>query len=113
MDDSNFFSVDRLIEFGIGMSVAQQMVGSMNKAMTEMQMPGGLHQVMTPPPYHVAIDGSNVGPLSACELSQLIKAKKVDKNTLAWMPGMSGWKPIEQVPAILKIIALTPPPLNI
>jgi hypothetical protein len=53
-----------------------------------------------------------VGPLSDSELMQLITQRKVSKDTLTWMPGMQTWQPIEQVPAVLKLIALTPPPLN-
>ena len=31
MDDNSFFSMDRLIEFGLGMGVAQQMINVMNR----------------------------------------------------------------------------------
>lgn len=30
MDDNSFFSIDRLVEFGVGMAVANQMVRTMN-----------------------------------------------------------------------------------
>ena len=40
MDDSHFFSIDRLIEFGMGMAIAQQMVGSMNNAFQNINTPG-------------------------------------------------------------------------
>lgn len=63
--------------------------------------------------YYVAIDGQQVGPLNDSELSQMISQKRINKDTLAWVPGMSVWKPIKQVPAILKVVALTPPPLTI
>jgi hypothetical protein len=46
-------------------------------------------------------------------MAALIAQKKVNKDTLAWMPGLLGWKPIEQIPAILKLVALTPPPLSV
>ena len=103
MDNNSFFSIDRLIEFGLGIGIAQQMVGVMNQS-----MPTSIAQT-----YFVAINGQQVGPLNDSELSQLISQKKVTKDTLAWMPGMTGWTPIEQVPAILKLVALTPPPLNV
>lgn len=114
MDNNSFYSIDRLVEFGLGMSMAQQMVGMMNRTMQNMHLPGGLHQAPSQqqPFFYVAIDGKAVGPLTARELTQLIQEQKVNKDTLSWMPGMQGWKPVEQVPDILKIVALTPPPLN-
>ena len=41
----------------------------------------------------------------------MIYMKRVNKDTLAWMPGMVAWKPIEQVPEILKFVVLAPPAL--
>jgi hypothetical protein len=115
MDDSNFFSIDRLVEFGMGMAMAQQMVKVMNQSMQSMYVPGSIQSMPEPVAqqqiYYVAIDGKPVGPLNDSELSQLISQKKVNKDSLSWVPGMSTWQPIEKVPAILKVIALTPPPL--
>ena len=115
MNDSNFFSIDRLVEFGLGMGMAQQMVGVMNQYMQQMYVPGSIQSMPKPMPqlYYVAIDRQQVGPLNDSELSRLIAQKQVNKDSLAWMPGMSAWQPIEQIPAILKIVALTPPPLNL
>lgn len=115
MDDQSFFSVDRLVEFGLGMGIAQQMVGMMNQYMQSMYVPGSIQSMPNAMlnTYYVALDGQQVGPLSESELSKLISLKKVNKDTLAWMPGMLEWKTIEQIPAILKIVALTPPPLQL
>ena len=115
MDNNDFFSLDRLLEFGIGMGMAQQMINVMNQSMKSMYIPGSIQSMPQPIAniYYVAIDGLQTGPLSESELMELIRDKKVSKDTLAWMPGMATWLPIEQVPAILKLIALTPPPLNL
>lgn len=117
MDDNHFFSIDRLIEFGLGMGMARQMINVMNESMQSMYVPGSIQSMPTPVSqqqiYYVALEGTPIGPLNDSELSQLILHKKVDKNTLAWMPGMPTWQPIEQIPAVLKIVALTPPPLNV
>lgn len=117
MNDSNsILSIDRLVEFGLGMSMARQMIGVMNESMQNMYVPGSIQSMPTPMApsniYYVAIDNEQVGPLNDSELSQLITQKKVSKDTLAWVPGMTAWQPIGQVPAILKLIALTPPPLD-
>lgn len=115
MNEQSFFSIDRLVEFGLGMGLAQQMVGMMNQYMQSMYVPGSIQSMPKPMPqiYYVAIDGQQVGPLNDSELSHLIIQKKINKDTLSWVPGMVSWKPIEQVPAILKVIALTPPPLDV
>lgn len=115
MNEQSFFSVDRLVEFGLGMGIAQQMVGMMNQYIQSMYVPGSIQSMPKPMPqtYYVAIDGRQVGPLNDSELSHLISQKQVTKDTLAWVPGMTEWKPIEMVPAILKVVALTPPPLDV
>lgn len=116
MDNNNFFSLDRLLEFGLGMGMAQQMINTMNQSMKSMYIPGSIQSMPQQPIasiYYVAIDGLQTGPLRESELMELIRDKKVSKDTLAWMPGMATWLPIEKVPAILKLIALTPPPLDI
>lgn len=114
MNEQSFFSVDRLIEFGLGMGIAQQMVGMMNQYMQQMYVPGSIQSMPQPilQTYYVAIDGQKVGPLNDSELVRLVNQKKINKDSLAWVPGMIGWKPIEQVPAILKVIALSPPPIK-
>lgn len=115
MDNHDFFSVDRLVEFGLGMSMAQQMINMMNESMKSMYIPGSIQSMPQPVAsiYYVAVNGQQTGPLKGSELMTLISDKKVSKDTLAWMPGMPSWLPIEKVPAILKLIALTPPPLNL
>lgn len=115
MDNSSFFSIDRLVEFGLGMGIAQQMVGMMNQYMQSMYVPGSIHSMPKTMPqiYYVAINSQQVGPLNDSEQSQLIVQRKINKDTLAWIPGMQSWQPIEQIPAILKVVALTPPPLNV
>ena len=40
MNDDSFFSINRLVEFGMGMAVAQKMVNTMNKTMISMHVPG-------------------------------------------------------------------------
>lgn len=114
IDNSNFFSLDRLVEFGMSAAIAQQMVASMNQQMQQMQYPSGMQMMPQPQSaatYYVAIGGEAVGPLGEKELARLIYDRQVTKDTLCWMPGMARWQPVSQVPAVLRIVALTPPPL--
>ena len=113
MNDNSFYSIDRLIEFGMGMAMAQQMVRVMNETIQTMYVPGSIQSMPAAPPvtFYVAINGRQVGPISESEFTQLVTTKQVTKDTLAWMPGMLAWKPIEQIPSILKVIAVAPPPI--
>ena len=114
MNDNDFFSIDRLVEFGLGMGVARQMVNVMNESMKNMYVPGAANIIPQPQPLthiYVAIEGTPIGPLSEAEFGNLVTEQKVTKDSLVWMPGMLIWKPLEQVPAVLRIVALTPPPL--
>lgn len=113
MNEPNFFSIDRLVEFGLGMAVARQMVGVMNESMRGMYVPGSIQSMPAPASMQIyaAVDGSPTGPLSESQFAALVTARRVNKDTLVWTPGMMGWLPLEQVPSVLKIVALAPPPL--
>ncbi|WP_213524093.1 DUF4339 domain-containing protein [Nonlabens sp.] len=114
MDDSSFFSMDRLVEFGMGITVAQQMVRAMNESMTSMNIPGAMNQMQKPKEifFYAMIEGFQAGPFSEHELARLIAEKKVSKETYVWMPPMSNWEMAEQIPEVLKLVALTPPPFQ-
>ncbi len=112
MNENSFFSIDRLVEFGMGMAMAQQMVQTMNYAMQNMQVPGAMNPIQPQQFYYVMIDGQQVGPISEKELSNLIANKKVTKDSYVWKPGLTSWQPAEQIPEVLKLVALMPPPFN-
>lgn len=109
--ENSFYSIDRLIEFGMGIAVAQQMVQAMNNAMQNMYVPGAMNPMQQPVNniYHVIIEGKQSGPFSEGELSRLIANKKVTKDTYIWKPGMTDWQTAENIPDVLRLVALTPP----
>lgn len=108
MYDDCYFSADRLVEFGIGIAVARQMVQTFEKSMDAANISA---EPETEPVYYVEQFGKPIGPINQKELLKLIFFDKVDKDTLAWMPGMMAWQPIKDVPQILKLIALNLPEL--
>ncbi len=115
MNEDSFFSMDRLVEFGLGMAVARQMTEVMNDSMRNMHVPGAMqpmHTTAVSQAIYVAIGGKSVGPLSQSEFMELVTRKEVTKESLVWLIGMSAWQAVENVPEILKLIALSPPPLN-
>ena len=110
--NSEFYSIDRLVEFGLSLAVSQQMISSMNQAMQQMYVPGSIQSMPLSSVIYVALDGKAVGPMGEMDFVKLLESGKVNKDTLAWVPGMASWKPIQEIPAILKLVALTPPPIS-
>ncbi len=112
MNDDSFFSMNRLMEFSMGMAMANQMTRVMNQTLSQMTVPGaGIAMPTAAVTPYVVVDGKSVGPLTDKELLQLVDSGKVTKHTLAWLPGMISWQPIEQIPSVLKTLTLVPPPI--
>ena len=114
MNDDSFFSINRLVEFGMSLAVSQQMVQTMNHAMTNMHIPGAMNTMQAAHEqfYYAMIEGKQAGPFSEQELSRLIAEKKVVKETYIWKPGLPKWELAESLPEVLKLVALTPPPFQ-
>ena len=110
--DKQFSSIDKLVEFGFELGIAQQMVNSMNLTMQNMHIPGSISTMpQNQKLWYVGIDGRPVGPLSEPELTKMLLNKEVTKETLVWSNGMPGWEPIKNVPEVLAIIMQLPPEL--
>ncbi len=114
MNEDSFFSINRLVEFGMSLAVAQQMVQTMYNAMTNMHVPGTMNRMQSAPQqfYYAMIEGKQAGPFSEQELSRLITEKKVVKETYIWKPGLVKWEIAEKLPEVLKLVALSPPPFQ-
>lgn len=112
MNDSNFPTLDRLMEFGLGMGLAQQMTQMMNQTMQTMQLPEASRPVQQKPKeWYVALDGKAYGPYFENDIKALLLEKKIDKETLVWCFGMTEWTKIENTPQILKLVIQLPPSL--
>jgi len=115
MNNDNGFSIERLVEFGLGIGIAQQMVNSMNHALQNTWIPGSMNPMTAgrlPVAFFVILDGKQAGPFSEEELLRLITQGGVTKSTYVWKAGMSGWARAEDVPDVLKLVALSPPPFT-
>jgi hypothetical protein len=113
MSDNSFNSIDRLIEFGMGMSIAQQMVHTMNNAIKNLHIAGTQNSLNEnlQSSFFCVIKEQQVGPLTESEVLQLISQKKITNDTLIWYQGMKDWQKAENVPAIIKLVVLNPPPI--
>jgi len=125
-DEKNFYSLDRLMEFGMSTNIAQQMVNNMNHHIQNMFIPGpgntmrlqqnsGMPpvqeiQVIPEPVYYALIDGKQSGPYCETELARLINEKKLTKETYIWFTGINEWIKAENIPTIIRLVALAPPP---
>ena len=114
-NDNNFNSLEKMMEFGMSMAVAQQMMQTMNHAMNQMQTPQ-FKNVNIPLPvtkqFYALVNELPQGPFTENELTTHIVAEKVKKGTMVWMPGMPSWMPAEQVLDVNKLFDLIPPPIK-
>lgn len=125
MNNNDFNSIDRLMEIGMSMAVANQMISTMNNAVNAMHIPGQPYinpsseaavaddgsqpspQPEAPQPeYYVIIDEKVSGPYEYDELSLLVTKEKLRTSTLIWRTGLSGWKYAMDLPEINKLIVL-------
>lgn len=100
MSDSGMF--DKVVEFGMGMAVMQQVPQMMNNINNAVNQPA-------PPPipkaaaYFLAIDGKQYGPYTVDQLRQFVPTGQINARTLVWCQGMSAWEPASSRPDIAAI----------
>jgi hypothetical protein len=113
--DNSFNSIERLMEFGMSMAVAQQMMQTMNHAMQNINIPQFKNlnlPLPQPTNYYVLVNDIPQGPFNVQELSAHILANRISRETLVWLHGMPGWMPAEQVPEFTKLLIMLPPQIR-
>ena len=63
--------------------------------------------------FYAALNGKAEGSYSITEVSRLIAEKKVVKETYVWKSGMAQWNLVENIAELLRLVALTPPPIPV
>ena len=115
LNDNSYNSIEHLMEFGMSMAVAQQMMQTMNHAMQNITTPQ-FKNVNVPLPqqihFYALVNDIPQGPFTEQELSGHILANRVSKETLVWLNGMPGWMQAQLVPEVAKLFALMPPPIK-
>lgn len=103
---------------GMGFVLAQQMGGLMSPQMGGQQMPMQQQGGMMPPPmpvaihYFYAVNGQQAGPATIEQLRALFANRTINKDTLVWKQGMSGWTALNAVEELKSFLGgSTPPPL--
>ena len=107
--EQDFSALNRLMEFGLGMGVAQQMIGTMNATMQTMQNPIAKLPQQTLAEWYVVENGKPAGPYTEREIKSMLLSKAIGKDTLVWTQGMSEWQVASEQPEILKMITTLPP----
>lgn len=106
--NNDFSSIERLMEFGMSMAVAQQMITTMNQAIGNMALPGAGNPIPEPKrEYYVVVDGAQAGPLNDEELKQLAAQGKVNAETLVWHRALTAWRRAGDVPEVMKLVLLS------
>ncbi len=102
---------------GMGFVMAQQMAGSMQPQMGT-GAPAAQQQAAMPPPmpaqtqYFYAHNGQQAGPVNFDQLKALFANRTVNKDSLVWKQGMTGWSAIKEVEELKAFLGgSTPPPL--
>lgn len=118
---TDFSSLDKLIEFGLGIGIATQMMNTMNNMISRTAYPGvGINpglcikQERSKPEsylkelygYYVVYDDVIAGPLTEQEMSKLIKMGKIKNKTFCWKPGQYAWRLAEDIPEVNKLFLL-------
>ena len=106
---NDFSSIEKLVEFGMELNIAQQMVASMNQTMHNMKVPGSMES--PDKNWYIAIDGRPSGPYTEREVSSMLLDKKITIESLMWCNGMSAWRRAGDIPEILRLLTLLPPAL--
>jgi hypothetical protein len=127
-----FTTGERFAEMAVGLEMGRQMVQQMRCMSNGLPpgLPGAIpafqnQSAQSIPPiappalppqgpaaiWFVAIQGKQAGPFTEAEIKDLLETAKIDRKTLVWKQGMTGWAAAEDTPEILKIIMLMPPPV--
>lgn len=113
-------SVNKLVEAGIEFAAGQEMMRYMAMSSPGKCPHNGSYLNLKDASvknqdkdygYFVVFEGKQAGPFSSDELSRLILEKKVLRESLVWRNGISEWKKAEDIPDVLKLFALVPPPI--
>jgi membrane protease subunit (stomatin/prohibitin family) len=96
---------------GVGVALGQQVAAAMNQ-------PAPAPAAATPPPLpnqapslFIAVNGQQVGPVSAADLPARVAAGELTRETLVWREGMPAWAPASSVPDVAALFGAVPPPL--
>lgn len=100
---------------GMGMAMAGRMQPGGGGGAPEPAPGGGGGAAAPPPPpaaWHVAESGQAVGPFTPEQLAEAVRSGRVQRSTLVWTQGMSGWQAAGEHPQLASLFqGAAPPPV--
>jgi hypothetical protein len=113
MQNFDYLSEDKLIDFGLSYTSARKFIEAIKKEPFEKRWIEVLSkQEIELLFYYVMIDGEPDGPFSIFELVRLVNKNIINKDTLIWRPQLSGWVKAEYFGSLITGVAVLPPPVE-
>lgn len=103
-----------MASMAVGGAVGQNIAGTMNNMMGDMNQPTTSGVVPPPIPtvaYHVAVNGQPTGPFDISTLTQLAMNGQFNKDSLVWKNGMAQWEKAENVDELKNLFSNNIPPI--
>lgn len=97
--ENNYSTIGDLMEFGMGLAVAQQMIRTMNNCVSNLQS----CNIPNTRNYYAIINNKQAGPLTEKNVKDYIKAGIISQYSLVWFFGLKGWSMALNVPEINKL----------
>lgn len=95
-------------QIAAGVAIGSQMAGALGGAATPSQAPPPLPAGVA---FHIALDGKAAGPFDLGALQAKVLEGKLNRGTLVWKPGMTGWVAAGTVSELQPLLEQVPPPL--
>lgn len=109
MDDDSKLSVNKMVEFAMGLSMASLFTKAMETAYNNTRWRDS-DLMQAPAKYVYAIVGGvQKGPFSLGEVMQMIKSGDITPETYMWKPGMPEWKLAKDITDIAPGLEFMPP----
>lgn len=101
-----------MASMAIGGAVGQNLAGTMNHMMGNIQQAG--QSDTTPPPipeetYHVAVNGQATGPFDISVLAHMTSLGQFTADSLVWKSGMAQWKKAGEMGELKSLFPTMPP----
>jgi hypothetical protein len=111
MTESHHFDpIERLMEFGLGLGIAQQMVGTMNQAMQQSVRVGSpeAYRASDQQAFYVVVNSAVAGPWSRQQVQSALLTGTLARDAFCWTPGMQQWARAGDIGYFQ--LPVTPPP---